>query len=136
MTVADESPREADHEPTDEVAAALCERFPGSVAAASHGQVVVHVERAVLADVARFLRDDQRFTMCVDVTAVDHLRTAVRTLPAAVAPERYEVVVNFLSHPRNRRIRVMTQVPASEPTVPSLTAVYPGTDFQIGRAHV
>ena len=129
MTTVDETPREADHEPIDEVAAAVGERFPGAVAATSLGQVVVHVDREVLADVARFLRDEERFTMCVDITAVDHLRTPTRTLPAGVAPERFEVVANFLSHARNRRIRIVTQVPAADPVVPSLTGVYPGTEF-------
>ena len=35
----------------------------------------------------------------------------------------------YVSDYASGRIRVVTQVPASEPTVPSLTAVYPGTDF-------
>ena len=60
MTAVDDTPREADHEPTDEVAAALCERFPGSVATESHGQAVVYVDRHGLADVARYLRDDEQ----------------------------------------------------------------------------
>ena len=65
-----------------------------------------------------FLRDEQQFTQCVDVTAVDHL---VDARPArrrrASSPERFEVVANFLSHPRNRRIRAICEVPADDPTV-------------------
>lgn len=129
MTTVDDAPREADHEPSDEVAAAVCARFPGSIAAESHGQVVVYVDRAVLADVARFLRDEERFTSCVDITAVDHLRTAARVLPDGVTAERYEVVANFLAHARNRRVRIVAQVPAADPVVPTLTGVYPGTGF-------
>ncbi|MFM8237908.1 MAG: NADH-quinone oxidoreductase subunit C [Actinomycetota bacterium] len=129
MTNVDETPREVDHEPTDEVAAAICERFSGSVATTSHGQVVVHVAREALADVARSLRDDEGFTMCVDITAVDHLRTPGRSLPAGIGPERFEVVANFLAHARNRRVRVVAQVPAGDPVVPSLTGIYPGTEF-------
>lgn len=129
--------REGNHEdaaatvaaPDDEVAAALVDRFAGSVFTRSHGQPVVYVDRAQLADVARWLHDDERFTMCVDVTAVDHLADGVRHAPAGVATERFEVVANFLSHPRNRRIRVIAEVPESEPTVPSLTGSYPGTNF-------
>ena len=45
----------------------------GAVFVESHGQPVVYLDRAVCADVAAFLRDEQQFTMCVDVTAVDHL---------------------------------------------------------------
>jgi NADH-quinone oxidoreductase subunit C len=131
----DDNPREEDHEagtpapPSDEVAAALVAQFPGSVAVEHHGQSVVYVDRAALADIARRLRDEQQFTMCIDVTAVDHLLTGSRHIPDGVRPERFEVVVNFLSHTRNRRIRVICEVPAADPTVPSLTGVYMGANF-------
>jgi NADH-quinone oxidoreductase subunit C len=113
----------------DEVAAAVVERFPGTVFHESHGQPVVHVERGVWREVAEFLRDEQQFTQCVDVTVVDHLIDDARALPPGVTPERFEVVANYLSHPRNRRIRAISQVPVSEPEVPSLVAVYPGVNF-------
>ena len=115
--------------PDDDVAAALVERFAGSVFDRSHGQPVVYVDRAVFADVAQFLRDEQQFTMCVDITATDHLLDGVRYAPPGVATERYEVVANFLSHVRNRRVRVICAVPDSDPSVPSLTGVYPGANF-------
>jgi NADH:ubiquinone oxidoreductase subunit C len=120
--------------PDDEVAAAIVERFEGAVFDRSHGQPVVYVDRGVFADVAEFLRDEQQFTMCVDVTATDHLLDGVRYAPTGasgqtVATERYEVVANFLSHVRNRRVRVICAVPEADPSVPSLTGVYPGTNF-------
>jgi NADH-quinone oxidoreductase subunit C len=129
--------REPDHEaepepvvrPDDEVAAALCDRFEPSVYFSSHGQSVVYLDRARLAEAAQYLRDEEQFTMCVDITAVDHLVDGVRHAPPGVEPERFEVVANFLSHIRNRRIRVICEVPESDPAVPSLTGVYPGTDF-------
>ena len=140
--MADDEAREDEHEtapepvvpddrpkPDDEVAAALVERFAGSVFDRSHGQPVVYVDRAVFADVARFLHDEQQFTMCVDITATDHLLDGVRYAPPGVATERYEVVANFLSHVRNRRVRVICAVPDSDPSVPSLTGVYPGANF-------
>jgi NADH-quinone oxidoreductase subunit C len=52
-----------------------------------------------------------------------------------VTTERFEVVANFLSHPRNRRIRLICEVPESEPTVPSLTGVYPGAGFPEREAY-
>ncbi len=139
--MADDEAREDVHDvppepvaPDDEVAAAIVERFAGSIFDRSHGQPVVYVDRAVFADVARFLRDEQQFTMCVDVTATDHLLDGVRYVPSrgtgeAVSTERYEVVANFLSHVRNRRVRVICAVPDADPSVPSLTGVYPGTNF-------
>jgi NADH/F420H2 dehydrogenase subunit C len=95
---------------------------------------VVYVDRSVFAEVAGFLRDEQQFTMCVDITATDHLLDGERYAPpelaaAGVAIERFEVVANYLSHVRNRRVRVICAVPDSDAKVPSLTAVYPGTDF-------
>jgi NADH:ubiquinone oxidoreductase subunit C len=134
----DDAPREEIHEQdaaqsappvSDDVAAALLERFPGSVFHESHGQPVVYVDRASLLDVATFLRDDEQFTMCLDVTAVDHLLDETRLVVDGVAPERYEVVTSYLSHPRNRRIRVIAQVPEADPSVPSIAGVFPGVDF-------
>jgi len=68
------------------VAAALVARFPGSVAVDSHGQSLVYVARDAWHDVATFLRDDERFTQCVDVTAVDHLVDVERPVPPGVTP--------------------------------------------------
>ena len=130
----DDTAREDDHEPapepvSDEVAAAVVARFPGSTFVSSHGQPVVHVDRAAFADVATYLRDEQQFTMLCDVTAVDHLLDGSRAVPDGVTGERFEVVANYLSHTRNRRLRVICQVPVSEPTVPSLTGVFRGANF-------
>jgi NADH-quinone oxidoreductase subunit C len=125
----DEAEAGAPPPPDDEVAAAILERFADCVFARSHGQAVVYVARDVYADVATFLRDEQQFTMLADITAVDHLLDGARYEPPDVELERFEVVANFLSHPRNRRIRVICQLPAADPTVPSLTPVYPGANF-------
>jgi NADH-quinone oxidoreductase subunit C len=143
--MADDEAREEDHkndgtrveeeekgkaeEPDDEVAAAVVERFPGTVFHRSHGQPVVYVDRTVWADLARFLRDEQQFTQCMDVTAVDHLVDAARLGVPGVSQERFEVVANFLSHPRNRRLRAICEVPADDASAPSLTEVYQGMNF-------
>jgi NADH-quinone oxidoreductase subunit C len=50
-------------------------------------------------------------------------------VPAGVVAERYEVVANFLSHVRNRRIRVIAQLPADAPSVASISDLYPGVNF-------
>jgi len=115
--------------PPDEVAAAVLAKFAGSVAHESHGQWVVYVDRAAWHDVAAFLRDEERFTQCVDLCVVDHLVDATRFTVQGVVPERFEVVASFLSHPRNRRIRVICEVPAGDTKVASITDVYPGMDF-------
>ena len=111
------------------VAAAVVERFPGSVFHDSHGQPVVYVERDAWLDVAAFLRDEQQFTQCLDVTAVDHLVDAGARRARRREPERFEVVANFLSHSRIRRIRAICEVPEDDTEVSSLAEIYPGVNF-------
>jgi NADH-quinone oxidoreductase subunit C len=132
----DDAPREDEHKPepeapviADPVAAALVERFEGAVFHESHGQPVVYIDRAHWAESAEFLRDDQQFTMLLDVTAVDHLVDIERLVVDGVTPERFELVANYLSHPRNRRIRVITEVAADDVTVASLAPIYGSANF-------
>src|SRR6478609_3018943 len=99
--MADDTAREEDHEPaenggepvpepiSDEVAAVVVARFPGSVFVSSHGQPVVYVERSVMAEVATLLRDEEQFTMLVDTVVVDHLLDGSRLRVDGVAPERF-----------------------------------------------
>jgi NADH:ubiquinone oxidoreductase subunit C len=115
--------------PGDELAAAIVERFHGTVVADSHGQMVVYVGRADWHDLALLLRDEHRFTQCVDVTAVDHLVDAERAVPAGVSPQRYEVVANYLSHPLNRRIRAICELSPDDLELASIVDVYPGVAF-------
>jgi NADH-quinone oxidoreductase subunit C len=112
--------------PDDEVAAALLARFPGSVFVRSHGQPVCYVPRADWAAAHAWLRADQRFTQCLDITAVDHLVNPARTTPPEVGLERFEVVCQLLSHSRNRRLRLICQVPADDAAVDTTTATWPG----------
>jgi NADH:ubiquinone oxidoreductase subunit C len=117
------------------VAASLVARFPDSVAVISHGQSVVHVPREHWLAAATMLRDEERFTQCVDVTVVDHLVDRERPAVDGAVAERFEVVANFLSHPRNLRIRLLAAMPAAAPTVASLVPVYPGVDFAEREAY-
>ena len=126
--------REEEHKveppvPSDEVAAAICAKFDGAIFHVSHGQAVVYIDRAHWAEVATLLRDDEQFTSCMDVTAVDHLGDVERVVIEGVTPERFEIVANFLSHVRNRRLRVIAEVSADKPTIASITPVYPGMSF-------
>ena len=112
----------------DELAEALVERVKGAVAADSHGQTVVHIPREAWLEAVRFLKEDQQFTQCSDITAVDQLLRPDRPVPAGVDRERFEVVANLLSHPRNRRIRLIAQVPDGG-EVESLFELFPGTEL-------
>jgi NADH-quinone oxidoreductase subunit C len=93
----------------------------------SRGQEVLHPSRETYVEVIEALKAEG-FAMCIDVTAVDYLVDPARDLPEGITPERFEVVVNLLSMEQRARIRLRVQVPASDPVVPSLFAVYPGTE--------
>jgi NADH-quinone oxidoreductase subunit C len=99
------------------------ERY-GVPATLSRGQLVLHPDRGNYLEVVGRLKDDG-FVMCVDVTAADYLlHEAPRHLPEAVQGERFEVVANFIDHVQRRRIRTRVQVPADDPTCPSLWSLY------------
>lgn len=69
------------------------------------------------------------WNVCVDITAVDYSTYgAARNLPDGVAPGRFEVVANFLSHERRARLRARTQLAGDAPEIDSLVMIYPGVD--------
>jgi NADH-quinone oxidoreductase subunit C len=118
--VVEETAEEAEPEP---------ETRGGALVTRSRGQVVLHPSREQLVELVRDLRDDEGFRVCVDLTAVDYLTyPADRALPPGVEAQRYEVVVGLLSHERRERLRLRVQVPADDPTCPSLFDVHPGVE--------
>jgi len=93
----------------------------------SRGQTVIHPTRDAYVATVKAMVDDG-YTMCVDLTAVDYSAGPARDLPDGVAPERFEVAVNFLDMGNARRLRVRVQVPADDATLPSLFDLHPGTE--------
>ena len=93
----------------------------------SLGQAVVHCTPEGYLELCQALRDDG-YDMMIGVTAVDYLVHPGRPLPEGIAPERFEVVVELAAVTTRRRIRVRCQVPAGDPTVPTLFDVWPGSE--------
>jgi len=85
----------------------------------SHGQDVARVPGEDWEAFARAAKEIG-FEVCADVTAVDWLRQR---------PERYEVVANLLSIAHRTRLRMITSVGREDPTVASLTPIWPGAGF-------
>ena len=121
--MADARPDEPVADRIDEAPAELY----GCPTTAHLGEVVVYPSRETYIDTVKALTDDG-YTMCVDVTGVDYLAFAGRSLPPEVHRERFEVVANFLDIDAGRRIRVRVQVPVDDPTLPSLFDIHPGTE--------
>jgi NADH-quinone oxidoreductase subunit C len=103
------------------------ERRYGALVSRSLDQVVLHPSREQLLEVVRALHDDG-YLMCLDVTAVDFLTHPGRELPDGIDPERFEVVITVISHRDRARLRLRVQVPANDPTCPSLFGLHPGTE--------
>ncbi len=93
----------------------------------SCGQTVLHPSRQQYVDAIRALLDEG-YEMCVDLTATDYLLMPKRALPAGIAAERFEIVVNLLSLTARQRIRLRVQVPADDPSIASLFDLHPGTE--------
>ena len=103
-------------------------RFGDAVLATSNlrGDDTVVVDRKVIVEVARFLKDDPelRFNMLIDLFGVDY-----QGFPEP-RPERFEVIYHFLAIGNAaRRVRVKVLVPEAECKVDSITSVWPGADW-------
>ena len=105
--------------PDSEVIRGLLESFEDVTWHLSHGQDVVVVPADQYAAFGQAAHD-AGFEVCVDVTAVDWMRK--RKL-------RFDVVANLLSHQHRLRLRVITSIPRNEPSVPSLTPIWPGAGY-------
>ena len=90
----------------------------GSEAADSFGQTVVRVAAdsvVALVEAAHAAG----FTMFTDLCAVDH----------HTREPRFDAVITLTALDPPERIRIITGVPGDDPTLPSITAVFPGADF-------
>lgn len=94
----------------------------------SRDQRVLHPHRDELVAIAEAMKADG-WVSVVDLCGADYLMAeAPRRLPADVEAQRFEVVINMINHARRERCRLRVQVPAEDPTVPSLFDVFPGTE--------
>jgi len=85
----------------------------------SHGQDIAHVPPETWKTFAEAAKE-AGFEVCSDVTAVDWMRQR---------PQRFEVVANLLSMEHRTRFRMTTGVGREDPTIDSLTPIWPGAGF-------
>jgi len=103
------------------------ESLHGAPVSDSRGQRVVHPSREQYIAVLKKLIDEG-YVMCSDLTAVDYLTHPGRTLPAGLAAERFELVLNLTSITTRDRIRVRVQIPEGDAVVASAFDLWPGTE--------
>jgi NADH-quinone oxidoreductase subunit C len=103
------------------------EMLHGSPLVDSLGAAVVITDVARYGELAKALKADG-YDMMVGVTGVDYLTHPGRDLPDGVKAERFEVVVELVSVAARRRLRVRCQVPADDPSIPTLFDLWPGSE--------
>jgi len=81
-------------------------------------QAILIVERAQLAEIALHLRDEEKFDMLSDLTAVDWPKRE----------KRFDVVLNLYSFPKNERLRLKVHAADAE-EVPSVVGVWPAANW-------
>jgi NADH-quinone oxidoreductase subunit C len=91
----------------------------------AHGILVLQLAPGAVLEVARRLKDDFRFDMFADVTAVDWLGQE----------PRFEVVWHFYSTAHKLRVRMKARVAEADPTVASLTSLYGSAHFMERECH-
>jgi NADH-quinone oxidoreductase subunit C len=93
----------------------------------AHGDMSVRLERDHLAKVAQFLRDDPalNYLLLENLCGVDYL---------GVEP-RFEVVYHLFSFEHCHRVCLKVGVPEDDPTVPTLTDLWPTANWQEREAY-
>jgi len=81
-------------------------------------QAIVIVESGRLGEVAQYLRDEEKFDLLSDLTAVDWPKRE----------KRFEVVLNLYSFAKNERLRVKVRAGEGE-QVPSVAGVWPTANW-------
>ena len=89
-------------------------------AVVDRGELTLFIKAARLVDVAKILRDQLRFEMCVGVNGIHFPEETSRELHA---------VYSLLSITRNQRIRLEVCVSEKDPHLPSLVEVWAGTNW-------
>lgn len=85
-----------------------------------NGEVTVTVRRENLVEALRYLRDEERFEMLVDATAVDYLHLK--------GEPRFGVVYHLLSLTHRLRLRVKVFVYSDDAWVPTVCHIYPSVN--------
>src|ERR1035441_5275873 len=82
------------------------------------GQNYFNVDRSLIPDILRLLRDEEQFDYCVDITAAHYPKRE----------KQFDVVWILYWSPRNHGVRVKTQIADGE-TLPSSVSIWPTANW-------
>jgi NADH-quinone oxidoreductase subunit C len=111
------------------VIAKLVDKF-GDAVVSTHsdfGDDTALVRREKIVEICTFLRDDPDclFEFGMDLTGVDYLGQT----------PRFEVVYHLFSYERKQRIRIKARLHEDDPTIDSVTSVWPGFNYYEREAY-
>lgn len=109
----------------DDVVDGLERAYPGfndaiEQVVVDRGELTLHVRRANLVEVAKVLRDDLKFEMCLGVSGAHYPDESGRELRA---------LYPLLSLTRNQRIRIEVAAPDNDPHIPSVVEIWAGNNW-------
>lgn len=109
----------------DDVVDGLERAYPGfndaiEQVVVDRGELTLHVRRANLVEVAKVLRDDLKFEMCLGVSGAHYPDESGGELRA---------LYPLLSLTRNQRIRIEVAAPDNDPHIPSVVEIWAGNNW-------
>jgi NADH-quinone oxidoreductase subunit C len=104
----------------NELVQRLKARFGDAIREASldRKQAIVLIAVEQLREISRYCRDEEKFDMLVDLTAVDWPKRE----------KRFDVVLNLYSFAKNERLRLKAQAGETEPA-PSVCEIWPAANW-------
>jgi NADH-quinone oxidoreductase subunit C len=113
------APKEAPPKPVpldNELVQRLKSRFGDAIreATVDRKQAIILIAAEKLREISRYCRDDEKFDMLVDLTAVDWPKRE----------QRFDIVLNLYSFPKNERLRLKAHAGENQP-VPSAVEIWP-----------
>ncbi|HKU20355.1 MAG TPA: NADH-quinone oxidoreductase subunit C [Terriglobales bacterium] len=85
------------------------------------GELTIYLERGAIREACAILKDspEAQFNFLSDLTGVD----------LYPSEPRFEVIYHLLSMKRKERVRLKVQLPGSDPSLESITSVWPAANF-------
>ncbi len=110
-----------------EIIRALADRFGEAILGVEEyaGEQTVLVETQRIAEVCRFLKDEQNFRYLADAGGADRF----------VDEDRFEVFYNLVSFEKQKRIRLKIRVDEAVLTAPTVTGVYRAANWNEREAY-
>jgi NADH-quinone oxidoreductase subunit C len=97
----------------------LKRRYGSGIEAQTYlGQNYLRVDRSLIPDILRLLRDEDQFDYCVDLTAAHYPKRE----------RQFDVIWILYSFAKNERIRVKTEIKDGE-SLPSSVPIWPATNW-------